>query len=80
MSFTDIFIKRPVLAIDAYLPALPSLARDLATTPAASQLTLTSLLLGLAVGQLVIGPLSDIVGRRPPLIVGLAAFVLASVL
>lgn len=70
----------PALAIDAYLPALPDLARDLGTTPAAAQLTLTAVLLGVALGQLVGGPLSDRLGRRLPMLAGLATFVVAAVL
>ncbi|MDJ0393771.1 multidrug effflux MFS transporter [Rhodococcus sp. G-MC3] len=68
------------LTIDMYLPALPSIVDDLNSTPAAVQLTLTGTLIGLALGQLVIGPLSDIVGRRLPLIVGTAVHILASIL
>ncbi len=68
------------LTIDMYLPALPSLARDLDSTPAAVQLTLTGTLVGLALGQLVVGPLSDVLGRRPPLLAGLGLHVLASML
>ena len=68
----------PALSIDAYLPALPSLARDLGTTPAAAQLTLTAVLLGIALGQLIGGPLSDRFGRRAPLLAGLATFVVAA--
>ena len=59
------------LAVDMYLPALPSLTRDLGTTNGAAQLTLAALLLGLATGQLLAGPLSDRLGRRPPVLVGL---------
>jgi DHA1 family bicyclomycin/chloramphenicol resistance-like MFS transporter len=68
----------PALSIDAYLPALPSLARDLRTTTAAAQLTLTAVLLGIALGQVVGGPLSDRFGRRIPLLAGLATFVVAA--
>ena len=67
------------LAVDMYLPALPALTRDLGTTNGAAQLTLAALLLGLATGQLLAGPLSDRLGRRPPVLVGLIGFVLASV-
>ena len=70
----------PALAIDAYLPALPSLARDLATTTAATQLTLTAVLVGLALGQLLTGPVSDRLGRRTPLLAGLGLFVASSLL
>jgi MFS transporter, DHA1 family, multidrug resistance protein len=65
-------------AVDAYLPALPSLTRDLTTTSSATQLTLASLMLGLALGQLLAGPLSDRLGRRLPVLVGLSGFVLTS--
>jgi DHA1 family bicyclomycin/chloramphenicol resistance-like MFS transporter len=66
------------LSLDLYLPALPSLAAELGASTSAAQLTLTSCLIGLAVGQLVAGPLSDRYGRRPPLIIGLVAYALAS--
>ncbi|MGZ8745093.1 MAG: Bcr/CflA family multidrug efflux MFS transporter [Nocardioides sp.] len=68
------------LTIDMYLPAFPELARELDTSASAVQLTLTGMLGGLAVGQLVIGPLSDAFGRRRPLIAGLVVHALASVL
>jgi DHA1 family bicyclomycin/chloramphenicol resistance-like MFS transporter len=68
------------LTIDMYLPAFPSLAEDLAASDSAVQLTLTGMLGGLAVGQLVIGPLSDALGRRLPLLVGLATHAVASLL
>ncbi|WP_174530389.1 multidrug effflux MFS transporter, partial [Micromonospora maritima] len=68
------------LTIDMYLPALPAIVADFATTSAAVQLTLTGTLAGLALGQLLIGPLSDAVGRRRPLVAGLALHVVASAL
>ena len=68
------------LTIDMYLPAFPSLAEDLDASDSAVQLTLTGMLGGLAVGQLVIGPLSDAFGRRLPLLVGLVTHALASLL
>ena len=68
------------LTIDMYLPSLPSIALDLHTTATAVQLTLAGTLLGLAVGQLFIGPISDAVGRRTPIIVGLGVHILASLL
>lgn len=58
------------LAVDMYLPAFPLIASELGTTPTGVQLTLTAFLIGLGLGQLLIGPLSDSVGRRAPLIVG----------
>ncbi|OLF13330.1 multidrug effflux MFS transporter [Actinophytocola xanthii] len=68
------------LTIDMYLPALPAIADDLLTTSSAAQLTLTGTLLGLGLGQLVVGPLSDALGRRRPLVAGTAVHVLASLL
>ncbi|MFB9802212.1 multidrug effflux MFS transporter [Streptomonospora salina] len=66
------------LATDLYLPSFPSIADDLHAQQAQIQLTLTAMMLGLSVGQLVIGPLSDAVGRRRPLLVGFAVFAVAS--
>ncbi len=68
------------LCIDAYLPALPALGRDLDASASEVQLTLTACLLGLAAGQLLAGPLSDVLGRRRPLLVGLVVFTVTSVL
>jgi len=68
------------LSMDLYLPALPSLTRDLGGSASLVQLTLTACLLELAAGQVVAGPLSDALGRRRPLFVGLVAYVLASLL
>src|SRR4051812_14384218 len=68
------------LTIDMYLPALPAIATDLMTSSSAVQLTLTGTLLGLGLGQLVIGPVSDAVGRKLPLVLGTAVHVLASLL
>ncbi|MQA15773.1 MAG: Bcr/CflA family efflux MFS transporter [Pseudonocardiaceae bacterium] len=68
------------LTIDMYLPALPAITTDLLTTEAAVQLTLTGTLLGLAVGQLVVGPLADAFGRKWPLLGGAGVHVVASVL
>ena len=68
------------LSIDMYLPALPELTDDLAASPSSVQLTLTGVLVGLGLGQLLIGPLADIYGRRRPLLAGIAANVLASLL
>ena len=63
-----------------YLPGLPSMAHDLGVHPSAAQLTLSASLIGLAVGQIVAGPISDARGRRRPLLVGLAAYIVASIL
>ena len=59
------------LTIDTYLPALPELSRQLGATDAQAQATITGLLIGLGLGQLIIGPLSDSIGRRKPLLAGL---------
>ncbi|NVI90131.1 multidrug effflux MFS transporter [Actinomadura sp. BRA 177] len=68
------------LSIDMYLPALPSLTEDLSTGAMQAQLTLTACVAGLAIGQAVAGPLSDRLGRRRPLLFGLAAYAVASLL
>jgi DHA1 family bicyclomycin/chloramphenicol resistance-like MFS transporter len=67
------------LSTDLYLPSLPSLARYFAVGVDDIQLTLSVFLVGLATAQLVYGPLSDRFGRRPVLLVGLAIYVVASV-
>ncbi|MGY2083351.1 multidrug effflux MFS transporter [Blastococcus sp. SYSU DS0539] len=74
------FVALGPLTIDMYLPALPSITSDLLTTSATVQLTLTGTLIGLALGQLVLGPLSDAYGRRGPLLAGTALHVIASLL
>jgi len=68
------------LTIDMYLPALPRIADELSVSSSVAQLTLTGTLAGLALGQLVIGPLSDSLGRRRPLMAGIVLHMLASVL
>jgi len=67
----------PALSMDLYLPALPQVGGALHTPAASVQLTLTACLLGLAVGQLVVGPMSDQFGRRRPLLIGMAGYVVA---
>jgi DHA1 family bicyclomycin/chloramphenicol resistance-like MFS transporter len=66
--------------MELYLPGLPSLARDLDASASAAQLTITACMLGLAAGQLFSGPISDALGRRRPLLVGVAVYTLASAL
>jgi DHA1 family bicyclomycin/chloramphenicol resistance-like MFS transporter len=68
------------LTIDMYLPALPGIVSQFETTSSTVQLTLTGTLIGLALGQLFIGPLADAVGRRTPLLIGTALHVAASLL
>jgi len=67
------------ITTDLYLPALPMLTADLKAPMSQAQLTLTALLLAFGISQLVWGPLSDRFGRRPILLLGMAAYVLASV-
>jgi DHA1 family bicyclomycin/chloramphenicol resistance-like MFS transporter len=74
------FVALGPLTIDMYLPALPTITDELETTSSAVQLTLTGTLVGLALGQLVLGPLSDRYGRRTPLLIGTSLHVLASLL
>lgn len=69
----------PPLSIDGYISAFPLIGRDFNAADAEVQLSLTAMLLGLACGQFFIGPLSDIYGRKKPLIFSLTAFILASI-
>lgn len=66
------------LSLDMYLPGLPQLSRSLHASQTMTQLTLSACLAGLALGQLVAGPISDTFGRRRPMIVGVAMFALLS--
>jgi DHA1 family bicyclomycin/chloramphenicol resistance-like MFS transporter len=68
------------LSLDMYLPGLPALARDLQTGAAETQLTITGCLVGLAIGQLVVGSVSDSRGRRLPLLLGLGGYAATSFL
>ena len=67
------------LAIDMYLPTMPSIAQNLHTDMASVQRTLSSYFAGLAIGQIIYGTLSDRLGRKGPMLFGLAVFALASV-
>src|SRR5690606_18005527 len=66
------------LSIDMYLPSLPALERYFAADAAAAQHTLAAFFVGLALGQLLYGPVADRYGRKPPLLFGLAAYTAAS--
>ncbi|MGW1724613.1 multidrug effflux MFS transporter [Streptomyces sp. NPDC002306] len=70
----------PPLAMDMYLPALPEVTEALHAPAATVQLTLTACLAGMALGQLVVGPMSDRWGRRRPLLAGLAVYIVATAL
>lgn len=76
----SLFTALDALAIDIYLPAFPLLAESFATTPGHIQLTLSVFLIGLAIGQGMYGPLLDRFGRRRPLLIGIAIFILGSLL
>ena len=67
------------LSIDTYLPALPTIAQDFETTTAAVQQTLSAFFVGLALGQLFYGPISDRLGRRGPLLFGCAMYTVVSI-
>lgn len=68
------------LATDVYLPSFPEMSESLGASPSQVQLTLTTFLLGMALGQLVIGPYSDVIGRRLPLNVSIFVFVMTTIL
>ncbi|MFG3493859.1 Bcr/CflA family multidrug efflux MFS transporter [Streptomyces sp. NPDC047928] len=68
----------PPLSMDMYLPALPEVTRSLSAPAATVQLTLTACLAGMALGQLVVGPMSDRWGRRRPLLIGMVVYVAAT--
>lgn len=66
------------LAIDMYLPSMPTIARDFGVTEGDVQMTLNSYLIGFAAGQLVYGPMADALGRKPVILGGTLIFALAS--
>ncbi|AXG77550.1 multidrug effflux MFS transporter [Streptomyces paludis] len=70
----------PPLSMDMYLPALPEVTRSLNSPAATVQITLTACLAGMALGQIVVGPMSDRWGRRRPLLLGMFVYVIATAL
>ena len=68
------------LSTDMYLPSLPMVSHDLGATMSQTQITLTATILGLALGQVIAGPLSDARGRRLPLLIGITLYMLTSLL
>ena len=67
------------ISMDLYLPLLPALTLELDAATSTAQLTVTACLIGLALGQLIAGPLSDRFGRRGPLLIGVIAYIVTSV-
>lgn len=67
------------LATDMYIPAFPDVADELSTSASRMQLTITAFFLGTATGQVVAGPLSDRMGRRIPLLIGIVLCLVASI-
>ncbi|MFI5755532.1 multidrug effflux MFS transporter [Streptomyces sp. NPDC051569] len=68
----------PPLSMDMYLPALPEVTRVLDSPAATAQLTLTACLAGMALGQIIVGPMSDKWGRRKPLMFGMVVYIIAT--
>ena len=80
VAFLSVLTIFAPISMDIYLPVLPELTGDLSTSAASAQLTISACLIGLAVGQLVAGPMSDRYGRSRPLLLGLVAYVAVSAL
>ena len=74
IAFLGIMSAMAPLATDMYLPALPALSSEFSASTSATQLTLTMTMLGMAIGQIFLGPLSDMYGRKAPLFVPLIGF------
>jgi len=68
------------LTIDMYLPSFPTIVDSFDTTASFVQLSLTACLLGIGLGQLVVGPMSDVQGRKKPLLISLVLYIIASVI
>ena len=68
------------LSMDLYLPGMPAMTDDLSASPSQAQLTITAFLIGMAAGQFLAGPVSDALGRRRPLLAGLAVYAATSAL
>ncbi len=68
------------ISTDLYLPALPTIARDLNVSPGVAQFTMAVFMIGVAIGQIVYGPITDKYGRKKPLLIGLAIYILGALL
>ena len=67
------------LSMDMYLPALPLMHEEFNVEPSLIQMTLTMTMVGMAIGQIAAGPISDRFGRKYPLLIGMIAFALSTV-
>ena len=83
MAFLTVFLGMLAaiapLSTDMFLPALPFMLDDFSVTPSMIQLTLTASMAGMAAGQIIAGPASDDMGRRKPLVIGMAVFTLSTI-
>src|SRR6201991_4397366 len=80
IALLGVMVALGPLTIDMYLPALPKIADELSVSSSVVQLTLTGTLAGLALGQLIVGPLSDSLGRRRPMMAGIVLHMVASLI
>ena len=81
VALMALMVAQLALSVDAMLPALPDIASDLGVTDLArTQMIISFLILGMAIGQLFYGPLSDAIGRKPAILSGLACFVVGAVI
>lgn len=76
--FLGVMSAMAPLSTDMYLPALPTVQADLGISASMAQLTLTMTLIGMAVGQIFMGPVSDRYGRKLPLLAGMILFTIAT--
>ena len=76
--FLGVMSAMAPLSTDMYLPALPTVQNDLGISASVAQMTLTMTLIGMAVGQVFLGPISDRYGRKVPLLIGMILFTIAT--
>ena len=76
--FLGVMSAMAPLSTDMYLPALPELTTDFGIPASVAQLTLTMTMIGMAAGQMIMGPVSDRYGRKGPLLAGMAVFALTA--
>ncbi|WP_255483597.1 multidrug effflux MFS transporter [Rhodanobacter sp. A1T4] len=78
LAVTSLLMAFASISTDLYLPAMPTMVRDLGVTPGVAAMTVSTYLIGFSAGQLIWGPLSDRFGRRAPILAGLLVFILGS--